>query len=458
MKWIAVALLTIVWMAAVTWYWLENVPLMPTKSVKVADGHFIHARGVPSEIAVVPFRQTSAANSPFHWHGPIDIWSFPEGRKSREFLTSDDNVLIRPPYATTEILVQRNGRLEIWDVFRQKLVTPLPDTGEVRRFRTIPDRRQVLVQYRQELSLYDFHSDRPVWTTAAAVLSDSGVGDIFIARTIAPAGPRPLPKVGVKAFRIADGQPDSRFDSIGPNREIQLSVDGRWAAARSHDDRWTICEQSSGRVIWKAPTRPSFDYCQFSEDGEEFFGHENVSKGPARMLRWRSSDGVPLPDMTDAEQQTQAGHVTADGRYALISSVSSPASMVTRSLSRPWVLLDSWRGRLLGLLHRVRYKVVDRSSQRPVGALPEDARPIVLGDVPGFLMVAPGRIDYFGVPLRHNSWWLAKYAFGPPVLLMMLLRLGRRTRRGRTPDSCCSMPFNVEPPRGAASNAGVATP
>jgi hypothetical protein len=431
--------MTALWIGAVTWYWWENVPLVPTRSVNVPVDRLAGMLTPAGELVVIRTRRTGGNITK---HGPLEFWSFPEVRKARESLSADDEIVWGPNYLSGEALIRRNGALQLVNAYSGEHLTTLPDLSGVKEFRMVPGRRQVLVQENRDIHLFEFGQLEPRWTVKDFRLRSNVVGGILIAMSYSNQMSNsnqlaPLWKaVGAKAVNVETGQIDLRFDHAGPSREIQLSTDGRWAVVRSMDqkriwgDKRSVYDATTGTLLWTTPLKPTIDYCWFPSGGEDLCALQTTPHEPGNYLRWRAADGVPLPPPTKAEQREFNRQVTPNGQYAYVDANSSPPRMISSWLNRPTLLPAAWRDRLWSLLHRQRRKVIDHRSERLIGYLPDYERAFVLKENLGFAtFISGGRISYYALPPQHNWLWLAVWTLVPPATLWFLSQVWQRRRR-----------------------------
>jgi hypothetical protein len=416
-----------IWLAGVSWYWRENVPLVPTKSVALPVDRNLATLSPTGELIVSSSRSLDRRERRM---GPFEFWSFPELKKVREAFFSTDEIVQSPDYRTGDILIRRDGKLMLCNLYSEAVLTTLPDMAEVRAFSAIHDRQAILLQSDRDLFLYEFNKSEPAWKAADVRLRGRVAGDILIAKQLSYSNPRIPTTVGTTAIVVASGEFDHRFDQLGPAARIDLSPDGRWALVHPQRGQPLLCDAATGRPVWTIPD-VRVDWW-FSESGDLIYGH---SGHDARLIRRSSSDGTLLSPLEGQAFRQHQRQVTGDGRFAHVDANNTPPGAVQQWYNQATYLPNSWRDPLYNLLNRQRSKVIDQQMEWLIGYFPDHVRPVVLKNNLGFATYTPGRMTYYALPPLRDWSWLGRWALLPPAILILMARAWPWIRRRRQMDS-----------------------
>src|SRR5688572_10750514 len=126
MKRFAGILILAIWLAGVTWYWWEFVSLAPSATVRTKASVSLGTTSA-DELMLAHMRYADSSNKRVERCGPIEFWSFPECRKTHEFLDGDDVIVSSPFRQDGDVLIRRNGRLVLVNPYAGQTIADLPD-------------------------------------------------------------------------------------------------------------------------------------------------------------------------------------------------------------------------------------------------------------------------------------------------------------------------------------------
>jgi hypothetical protein len=434
-----------VWLAAVTWFWWQNVPLVPTKSVQIPSDAYVSPIPSPAgELVIMPWGVR--ANTTIRL-GPVQFWKFPEGQIVRSLLTEKDEIIAGSSF-TTPTLIRRNGQLEVIDPKTGQSITKLPDRPNANNYRYLAERRQVLIQNGNDLELFDFDAAEPRWIAKGTMIFLGLVTpDLILAHLPDPKG-RAGTFDGVGFVSIETGLPDPRFTRMGKAWNIHTSRDGRLAMVYFPNAQRSMYDVETGRHLWTMPLMlPSYRY-SFSPDGSEYIAYLGTRTEPRDPIRWRTSDGQELPKLSGEEMRkvlipkSTNRYFVKSERLDTYRTVKEWIASINRFLSRTGTMISV-------RLPTTRYSIVDTTSGRAIGVLPDNLDAITLPSDLGFVVPTNGILHYFSMPPDRDYWWLAGWALLPPLSLVAIIK-GRKQWRLQRARRCVDqvrgeLPRNAQP-------------
>ena len=186
----------------------------------------------------------------------------------------------------------------------------------------------------------------------------------------------------------------------------------------------------TGRHLWTMPLMlPSYHY-SFSPDGSEYFAYLGTRAEPLDLVRWRNSDGQELPKLS-AQEMRSVLLLKSTNRY-----VVKTERLETYRRIRSWIekinrFMSPTGTRIFVPLPTTRYSVLDSTTGRTVGVLPDNMDVIMLPKDVGFVVWANHILHYYSMPPKRDSLWLARWSLIPPVVVIALARLVRYLTRRR---------------------------
>jgi hypothetical protein len=421
-----IILIGIAWLSGVGWYWLQEVPLKPTLSIKVPYG--FRLIGVTPQGEVVAERTTG--NDEGGLVAPIQMWSLQSGLKTRSMLQRGDVVVSSADFASGRVCIQRGGRFLVIDVSTGNAVDELPsDAREAVCDAALAGR--ILYSTGNALRLRDPVMQQDVWSNPEFA-SWRGIGNGYI---VVRPGSSPGFGAPATAVRIEDGHSDDRFDQHQPLMRVSLAPGGEIALVATLG-RQQICDAETGLIRWGLPgsvTQP-----QFSESGEQITSVWTDEDGRFREARWDALSGTVLAAAPKRQRGAAMRTWSSNGRYSVDS----------RAISQPWLAggsTSAWKASIGWTSLSLRWvgmeaatELRDHSTGRSLGKISERLQSVtMLPDDSGVVTAWNNRIEFFSFEPRRDYVWLVVWGFMPIVTVW----LGARFRRP-------AVPVVVQPPRG----------
>lgn len=423
-----VAVISVVWLAAVSGFWREFVPLSPTVTVNVGSdrhplgfletGELVLARKGSSIV-----RQGAPALS-----GPLEFWQFPEGQKSREALEAGDGFQSWMPH-TGEFVFLRDGTWIAVDLKTQTLLGGLPATGRIEWYWPVANGRRLLYLDDRTLRLHDFDRAAEIWTASGEYNSGFYAPTPGLVMAL-PAPPTQRPPGGwpmrMQLLDLETGLPDPRFDRFGLIQLVQASPDKRTLGILTDKD-YTVCDAATIEPRWSMPRRTPAELFLFDESGKEV--HSNVvdGSGSIQTNRWAVSDGRKLNEHGRGQIENHAARNRIPRTEYAIDQVNEMPAWSRKG--------NRWLAKTpltLRLPERIRsLRVVHVPTDRSVGILPERPIPMAAPDGRGFAIVEDSRIDFYSIPPSRNWWWFLQWGVLPVAALTVAAWAGSRLRARR---------------------------
>jgi len=414
------------WVGLVAFYWWLSVPLAATRST--AHGGGVSMVRSAGDLEIMLFRSDSSGRL----SGPVQFWDPASGEMTGEMLEAGDQLVPKPPFLDDDFLVvRRDGRLLLFERTSRKQL------GE---FKDVPDASSYVVHARRgELYIADsamrthcfrIGSPLPRWIVENAVLEEVVEGNWQAVTLWGPrksGSVRGVQRAGMALINVDTGELDRRFETLGKVLYVTLTSDGQYARVRQTAQGHVVCDLE-GTVLWSF-TLPPGESLQFSPDGSEVLFWNTSDLGPIGVYRRRTVDGVRVDEPPSKELLAT---LPSGGTDYLVRGGSFGMSSLTvqQWLSRYHSLCLRWGLARLAIRPGDSRWLVDAKSGRILGGLPGGAHFARGGGGRGLVAVTATHINYYSLPPRRNYGWLATWAVGPPLVLLVLGRGGRRARVG----------------------------
>jgi hypothetical protein len=426
-------ILSVLWLAAVGWYWREYVPLLPTRSAKLQYESFW--AGWTSEGHVVVSGGELDLNGVYvkKYSGPISFWRVPDLEKISGRLGVGDEIETHHMYAGEGLVVvgmDSQVQRRIVDVNTGVTLEDVP--GEVQKIAIGPGPDpKVIYVCADSITLRDPRLSTDLWTVTGVSAQNAEIhhGLVLLYRPKSvPSGPGPSLSAasGIWLLKMGTGEFETRFDAARPFESLAISEDGRWALVYSRG-RTHVFDARTARSLWTLPAQ-IMHWPQFDTKRGELCLHWATPAGELHESRWRCSDGTPL---TPPPTHFAWAHRTIDaaGRYAIDTTtprghleefIRSCVNPILRAIGSKRQLPEERTIRVLR----------DVLTNDVIGPLPADR---FVGFVPGrtaAVAIGGNRIDVYEFPASRDWGWLAWWGL-TPVAIAFGARIVRLVRRRR---------------------------
>lgn len=431
---IRLVVVTGVWLAAVTWYWWNNVTLVPDRVTRLTDRVLGHAETSPGTYSFAGWKyKDPTAKSGLQKTGPLQIVDSKTGRVVRQFLQPDDEIHAVTFHGQELALVSHNGRLSVVNLSDGGTRCSIEEELELKQSHFWADGKVLLLQTSAGLAAYDTSAGQQLWSRPGFSIRSLGVGVPSQLVLVAPVV-RPERTVGntqitarlgpSQVINVQTGEAEDRFGDPTVIYEIQTSPGGKYVAISRRRSTQTIHDASTGQLLWTLPA--TMPRCRFSDDGERVIASHLLKKGDP--WAWNAADGRVIDSPSDAVPGT-----FANGRYSL----RGPSILWIHKLPRVTQWLMKYRlSSVVTWLQQQQHQrfLHDNFTNRTVGRIANHSWIIAEDkDHTGISIETWGYVVHYPLPPRPNWLWLVGWAIGPPVGIV-LLRVAWRRYRQQSPD------------------------
>jgi hypothetical protein len=436
--WTRQLILSIAWLAAVTWFWRQNVSLLPTRSVPISDASIV-AGWLPDGSALISRVELDKdGDSLGYSKGPVSIWRIPSLEKVSERLGDGDELgaAVIDPIGQLAI-VGLEAKRRIVDFTTGVTLEDVPGDVHSVVFSRTPE-RHVLYLRGESVTLRDVGQSRDIWTVSGLSAKHGRFeGDVVVlnhAFRFKSQQIIPLNAPGCLLLNATTGEADSRFDALGKFVDVIFSRDHRWALpVRIPSETSQLCDARTGQPLWTVNV-PFETWPKFDLTGEELVLNWAMPNGELRESRWRCSDGKLLtkpPEFFHFANRL----IDGSGRYAI-------------DATRPRGLFEWFSGQVLNPLLQAWGSHKEFPDNRLVIVLRDLKTGAVIGPltdwhiemVPGraaALAVGKERIDLYEFPARRNWSWLTWYGVVPVAVALAVRGRWVLRRRHRSKTASC---------------------
>jgi hypothetical protein len=408
----ALLIVTGLWLVTVIGYWRVLVPVLPLRTMRFDEP--VHVCGVSRAGELMICRQRIhelAARGEFGYSGPIEYWDPKSGRKTREWLGRDDLLEGERVRESGELVLHRGGKRFLIVPERQEIVQELPAESPIVKLRMLPDRRQIAYSEKDVVHLFDLSAKTEMWKAPGQYLVEVGRDFVVVRPDPVAAGRRT--RLWASVLSLQSGEHDPRFDHVSANLiQIDSSPDGRYAVV-SALGKISICDATSGRVLWSLPVREDMHNFRFENNGDEVCTDLLDASGTVQVVRWRSADGVAMTPIP-----------STSGGFAFRFPSSDQRHFVDYLIKEQWPPFATL-GRVfrwLGIAAELPgdesvLQISAANGGRRLGFVRgENRTPVMMPSGSGFAVESKNVVEYYELPPRRDWLWLVTWI--APVLIV----------------------------------------
>jgi hypothetical protein len=417
---LAFALATLIWLAAVYFYWREFVPLRTTLIPPPAG---LHWRGATSDGLLIRLgRVEGEPGQPATLTGPLELWNPVTRHVERTMLDESDEVIAYRPEDCDFVAVRRDDTLRLVRLADGQDVLSLPAEDAPGNWWASSDG---VIAYRFDgstLTAYRLPDAKPLWSKANVDNFEAHGPDLVLIEL----GVSPSPRFSDRILMTNSltGEVDSRYkaEDVWPRF---LSRDGKWAiSSRGSASTTLISDFRTGRSLWRIAV--PFEHVRFSADGSEVVSAHR-SDGRVHFSRWNAADGRELTQPRPADAESVSIVPGPDEGFIVTKEVRTSVAPkpLVEGLKRLGV---NWSG----IIGDPQYAcgIHDSETGRRIGFIDSEILRMAYL-VPGGVMVNPpaGRtLRFCAFPPRPNWSWLTAWSLGPIAAVWVTQALRRRIR------------------------------